>query len=551
MICLYAVKSNPLLSRPNRSACCWPVDHRGMPRVRLKVTSMSGLLILISCWVASGEILPAPKNATASISSERSGPTTSERLPPPKSIASSSPAKLVTTSTEAASASFDQIGAETCKIGWGTDKSDGTMYMVVQIAPEAIAAFAAGDRGQELPCDVPPGLRSRISKVIVRIGNGVVERDPPESELAMLPLPTNPNSNARIANLDLKSQTPVNVDAPRSTSSIVPTASTSQIPGVTGALPSTTGEVFPSGIAPAIVPNPIATNPVLPSTTASSNLGAGTALPTTSSPTAYNAAGGTLGTYPTTSASTSSTAWNNNTPSLPSTTTYSNDGFSPPKTVPTTLNPFGSSRTSTTLPSTSSTQGNVTYNGTNNAAVPTAGYSNTYGNVPLVANNGAAGGYPPGNNGLVLPNDPNGYHAANGGTHHMTNPGFNGNFAATQPTYTGQPFNNQHFNNHQQAMTNPVLPIPQLANRPLPSTSGSTITTASLPGGYVTGNRDDQLQSDRNGSINAKAGSLVPFFLVLSFILNVYFGLWLNHLSIKYRHLLGSLRGLTPAEMDR
>ena len=45
-------------------------------------------------------------------------------------------------------------------------------------------------------------------------------------------------------------------------------------------------------------------------------------------------------------------------------------------------------------------------------------------------------------------------------------------------------------------------------------------------------------------------GSLVPFFLVLSFILNVYFGLWLNHLSTKYRHLLGSVRGLAPNSLE-
>jgi len=511
---------------------------------------MNGLLILISCWVASGEILPAPKNAAVSVSSEQADATTSERLPPPKSIASSSPAKLVTTTAEAALAPLDQIGAETCKIGWGTDKSDGTMYMVVQIAPEAIAAFAAGDRGQELPCDVPPGLRSRISKVIVRIGNGAVERDPPESELAMLPLSANSSSNARIANLDLKSQTPVNVDSPRTSSSIVPTASTSQLPGVTGSIPATTGEVLPGGSAPVIVSNPITANPVLPSTSIPSTSLAANAPPSTSSPTPYSATGGTLGTYPSTGTATSNPAWNNNTPSLPSTTSYSNDGFAPPKTVPSTLNPFGTSRNNATLPSTSSTQGNVTYNGTNTPSTPSAGYSNTYGNVPLVANNGAPGVYPPGNNGPVLPNDPNAYHASNVGTHPMSNYGFNGNYAATQPNYTSQPFN-QAFNNHQQPITNPVLPIPQLANRPLPSTSGSTITPTSLPGGYLTGSRDEQSTSDRAGNINARAGSLVPFFLVLSFILNVYFGLWLNHLSIKYRHLLGSLRGLTPAEMDR
>jgi hypothetical protein len=50
---------------------------------------------------------------------------------------------------------------------------------------------------------------------------------------------------------------------------------------------------------------------------------------------------------------------------------------------------------------------------------------------------------------------------------------------------------------------------------------------------------------------STRPGSWVPFFLVLSFILNVYFGLWLNHLSTKYRYLLANVRGLSASDLER
>jgi hypothetical protein len=46
-------------------------------------------------------------------------------------------------------------------------------------------------------------------------------------------------------------------------------------------------------------------------------------------------------------------------------------------------------------------------------------------------------------------------------------------------------------------------------------------------------------------------GSLVPSFFDLSFLLNVYFGLWLSHLSTKYRYLLGSVPGVSAIDLGR
>ena len=39
----------------------------------------------------------------------------------------------------------------------------------------------------ELESLIPPALRGRIHKVIIRVGNGPVEQSPPESELDRLP----------------------------------------------------------------------------------------------------------------------------------------------------------------------------------------------------------------------------------------------------------------------------------------------------------------------------------------------------------------------------
>ena len=415
---------------------------------------MSGLwMILLLSFLQPDELLPAPKN---------------ESLPKPLMVSSNMEPQL-------------PIGtAPECKIGWGTDSADRSMYLVIQLAPSSIAQFAAGGSSMELESLIPPALRGRIHKVIIRVGNGPVEQSPPESELDRLPplnastIPSASASEPLISNLDMRS--PVNIDFPksaeRSSPEIIATSGT-QLPVVPGlTLPSTPSPILP------------------PSNVAAQPSTSYTAQPSTS----YAA-------QPSTSYAAQPPASNN----------YATDGFAPmPRSVPSTLNPFGKSGLANT---TTTSQGNVTYNSS----------------VPHLATNPN-----PPNGGYVLPNDSyagypqqpqNGYSQGAYG---------NQGYPATQyaqNTYAGQ------------GITNPVLPIPQVASRPLPSTTAPpTLTSHTLP----------NFNTDRDQALaNASPrGSLVPFFLVLSFILNVYFGLWLNHLSTKYRHLLGSVRGLAPNSLD-
>jgi len=431
---------------------------------------MSGLwMILLLSFLQPDELLPAPKN---------------ESLPKPLMVSSNMEPQL-------------PIGtAPECKIGWGTDSADRSMYLVIQLAPSSIAQFAAGGSSMELESLIPPALRGRIHKVIIRVGNGPVEQSPPESELDRLPplnastIPSASASEPLISNLDMRS--PVNIDFPksaeRSSPEIIATSGT-QLPVVPGlTLPSTPSPVLPPSNVPA---QPSTSYAAQPSTSYA-------AQPSTS----YAAQPSTsYAAQPSTSYAAQPQASNN----------YATDGFAPmPRSVPSTLNPFGKSGLANT---TTTSQGNVTYNSS----------------VPHLATNPN-----PPNGGYVLPNDSyagypqqpqNGYSQGAYG---------NQGYPATQyaqNTYAGQ------------GITNPVLPIPQVASRPLPSTTAPpTLTSHTLP----------NFNTDRDQALaNASPrGSLVPFFLVLSFILNVYFGLWLNHLSTKYRHLLGSVRGLAPNSLD-
>jgi hypothetical protein len=431
---------------------------------------MSGLwMILLLSFLQPDELLPAPKN---------------ESLPKPLMVSSNMEPQL-------------PLGtAPECKIGWGTDSSDRSMYLVIQLAPSSIAQFAAGGSSMELESLIPPALRGRIHKVIIRVGNGPVEQSPPESELDRLPplnastIPSGSASEPLISNLDMRS--PVNIDFPksaeRSSPEIIATSGT-QLPVVPGlTLPSTPNPVLPPSNVPAQPSTSYAAQP-------STSYAAQPSTSYASQPSTSYAA------QPSTSYAAQPPASNN----------YATDGFAPmPRSVPSTLNPFGKSGLANT---TSTSQGNVTYNSS----------------VPHLATNPN-----PPNGGYVLPNDSyagypqqpqNGYSQGAYG---------NQGYPATQyaqNTYAGQ------------GITNPVLPIPQVASRPLPSTTAPpTLTSHTLP----------TFNTDRDQALaNASPrGSLVPFFLVLSFILNVYFGLWLNHLSTKYRHLLGSVRGLAPNSLD-
>jgi hypothetical protein len=464
---------------------------------------MSGFFILLVTSFLFDEPLPAPKPPPEA---SRATASRAETLPAPRKLPPAEEnTRLISTTTQPPSSPPIATGAPTAeaKVGWGVDPSDSSMYMVIQIAPSAIETFAAGQRGQELTSRIPPMLRNRIEKVIVRFGTGPVEQFPSESELASMPLPkSTPSQSPQIANLDRR--TPVTIDQPRSTE-VIPTASTTQIPIVPGTnMPSTT------------IPNTTIPNTTMPSTVVS---------PTVTSP---------------------PPVWNNNTAApRPTGTVASNDGFAPNnRVVPPSLMPFGSTRPT-------ATQGNVTYSGTNNSGnnYGNAPYgTSTYGNIPLVANNPNTGVYPPVNE-PILPNG-----VANNGQMNPpnSNPGFynpNANYP-TNPNYGVPVSTNGPTYAMQGSLTNPQGHLAQGPVLPPPNLLPSTTSGATTGSGWRLPPRDEQTEV-RDVLNSTRPGSWVPFFLVLSFILNVYFGLWLNHLSTKYRHLLANVRGVSMPELER
>lgn len=491
---------------------------------------MSGLWMILLFGLLTDELLPAPKTET---------------LPKPLLVASNMEpqAGLVpsvsTPSLPSLPSPLGTIAAEDCKVGWGTDPTDRSMYLVIQIAPKAIAQFAAGTQAMELESIIPPALRGRVQKVIIRVGSGPVEQSPPESELARLPAPYDSSTSTynapTIANLDRRAA--VNIDPPPSNrettrsseASIVSTAGTTQLPVVPGLNLPSSSSTIPSGQLPTYpnevypnTPSASVTNPSISGPILSTPIPSTTPVTTTSTPAWNNNTGTSSGT------STSSIPTNTY-----GQTTIPNDGFAAmPKTVPNTLNPFGNNRVNTpttgtpstgamtgsnrVVPATSTsgttTQGNVTYSSSG-----TSGLGTGYTNVPHMANN------------------PNGYNypATNG----YNNPPPGGYVLPNDPSYTqyANQYNPAQYNVGTQIPTAPVLPIPQVATRPLPSTAQNSNTVT------------DSAQRPLDPSYQSR-GTLLPFFLVLSFILNIYFGLWLNHLSTKYRHLLGNVRGLATNE---
>ncbi|MCU0707789.1 MAG: hypothetical protein MUF23_05815 [Pirellula sp.] len=440
-----------------------------------------------------------------------SQPQRDETLPAPREVAASrDTTKLISTTTQPPPSAPLPAGnpTEEAKVGWGIDPSDNSMYMVIQMAPSAIETFAAGQRGQELTSRIPPMLRNRIEKVIVRFGTGPVEQFPSESELASMPLPK--NASPQIANLDMR--TPVNIDAPRGTE-IVNAAASTQVP--------------------------ISPNAVLPST----------GVPSVTSP---------------------PPVWNNNTPTTrPNPSGVGTDSFAPAnRTVPQTLLPFGGARANTPYTPPPTTNGNVTYSGTNfsgnnygNTPYPTT----TPGNVPLVASNPNTGVYPPINEPIMpntnipnsnIPNsnpaqyNPSQYNPTqynptqyNPNTGIPAQPNYGVPVSTTNPGYaTGMQLPSTSSPN----TLGPLLPPPNVASRQ------STSSPAGASHNWGLQSRDERDQEGARDVLgSSRPGSWVPFFLVVSFILNVYFGLWLNHLSTKYRHLLANMRGVSVADLDR
>jgi len=423
------------------------------------------LLISMMMQISRGDVLPDP-NRNGSAVGFPSG------MPAPAPIMPTDPA-----------------GSQ-CAIGWGTDIHDGKFCMIIQIAPEAIAAFAKGPQGQELPADVPDGIRNRIERIIVRIGSGPVERNPPNPQSFSDGRST--GNLPHIANLDSRST--VSIDPQRSPA-VLPASGGAIMPNGNGLLNS--GSIANNG---AYTPGGVGAN--------SAGLAGSTGFEN-----GYNSNPGTL-----------PTGSRNEVSPFATTTSSTRDGFQPTQTK---SQPFGFLQSN---PTTSGASG-----------YPTSVYPSTLGN-----NYATQGNYPTQGSYTTGPNNNRPYtplayniNPSNGA------PIYNDGSIAQQPYYPsnspslaqsqqyGAPVT-QQTNPYSSTNPYPIAPNPNFAGVPIP---GRTVANAPSNTSEIL---DDQpLTKDK----------LLPSLLLFSIVVNVYLGMWMKHSRTRYRELLGNMRGIPVSEL--
>jgi hypothetical protein len=155
------------------------------------------LTFFLVAFTGGDEVLPAPNLSFQGPPSIRSGPLPSlqgtsgvpsgylANLPQPPVL----PSNRNSGTDSGLGSSYD--------LGWQTDQ-DGIFSIILQISPDAIASFAHGASGQELPVDIPYALRSRAARIVVRVGNGPVEKNPPDLRLSS----TSINAAPYLTNID-------------------------------------------------------------------------------------------------------------------------------------------------------------------------------------------------------------------------------------------------------------------------------------------------------------------------------------------------------------
>lgn len=369
-------------------------------------------------------------------------------------------------------------------IGWGTDR-DNKFCLIIQIPPDKIMEFSQGSHGQEFPADFPEELRSRVQRVVFRVGNEPVERIPANPQtLAENRIPANPAT----------------VYLDRSTSSSVGSLATIDQPRPTilaanqgGPGYSNSGVFPPSNLNQNVLP----TSPL----TATDNF----------APSRTPGGGSNLNSAPTSDRFVASSAQQD---FLPDTNnSLRRDGVNPPSKLPGFLQP----NNGTAQVANGSYASNTPYSPQSNNNSPLSNYSN---------NN---------QNGLGYPARPN------VATNPTPNPGYDSNpyptnqpspssvqnqqygFPATQPTY---PTNNQYQNP-------PFSSLAQAQLAPIPIAKPQLQQTQ-----HIDGTNEEQAKD-----------KFLPFLLLVSIVGNVYLGLWMKHLRTRYRLLLSNMRGVPISDL--
>jgi hypothetical protein len=440
---------------------------------------MNGLLsLLFATFLVQGDVLPEPMRGGPTI------PATAPVLPsapvmPSGSVLAEQPRPKVS-------------------VGWGHDP-DGLFCMILQIAPDAIAAFAQGERGQELPVDIPPEIRDRIQRVIVRVGTAPVERNPPNPQ-SLSSTRSNINS-PYLSNLDNRStfdnRTPVTIDQPRMTD-VLPTAGAGQLNGYSSGQPpasSSVGMAVPPSMGNSAVPN----------------LGPNNNWDTTGRDV------------------------------LPPTNVGANDRFQPlnPTKTPSSLDFFKGSANS-------ASNGYGANQGNYGSANP-----GNYGNANLGNGGNSSTQY-------TNPNNPAWSNRAGSNAYVATNP----NGPPVQTNYNDPAFSNGHQPNYQvpQYQQGNLLQAPPVQQYNVPQTQQPS--QYSLPGSQTHLASANTIPYYRNSTTlplpsndlaNAQLppkNTLLPFLLLFSIVGNVYLGLWMGHLRNRYRQLLSNMRGVPVADLD-
>ena len=369
-------------------------------------------------------------------------------------------------------------------IGWGTDR-ENKFCLIIQIPPDKIMEFAQGPHGQELPADFPEELRSRVQRVVIRVGNEPVERIPANPQtLAENRIPANP--------------TTVYLDG--STSSSVGSLATIDQPRPTILAANQGGSGFSGN---GVFPPPNNNTNILPT----SPLNGSDNLDRTRPP----VTGSNFNNAPTSDRFVASTAQQD---LLPDTNNaLRRDGVNPPSRLPGFLQPN---------------------NGT--AQVANGPYASNTPYLPQSNNNSAQGNYSNTNNqnGLGSPSRP--YIASNS----TPNPGYDSNpYPTNQPSPSS--VQNQQFG---APTTQPPYPTNQYQNPPPNSLAQAQFGPGPLPkqpiqqAQHVDGTNEEQAKD-----------KFLPFLLLVSIVGNVYLGLWMNHLRSRYRLLLSNMRGVPISDL--
>jgi hypothetical protein len=473
--------------------------------------------------------------------------------------------------------------------GWQISRDDGKLEYIVQISPEKSNFLV--QNGKEQLSSVPPEIAARLSRVVVRVGTEVLPRTPSLAEIERLvPLvnqggttvfvpPTGLPEGGRYATLE--SGQPAAAVPVNGNPQALPNLSSSGLAGATGvpnSLLDSAGSAFNS-LSDAASRSLTQAEGGLAQIDSALERGSALLAQNTPSRSFLNdAVGGSGSKFSNTGTPAPSTTSN---PAAPSTTSAPVGGFPsgglstvdptgiggtgfPQSTAPISTAPIsaapGSTFPQSTAPTTTSPNTTAAGGWTATPAPNTGGFANP----PSLGGSSSTPNYPPN------------YTTATGignsplNTSPLTPAPLNNqyNWPSTQPSTAGGYPSTGDFGNHPggnwagNTVYNPAagghagLYDPPSFGGGLGATGGFTQSptlVASNPNAGTTGGAGNSIQAPLSNATtspgafdnNKRNEAVLPIFFVLSLVVNVYLGMLIRKLLMRYRSLLSSVRSQT------